>query len=128
MFETNLVDKTLDEDVLNNKEALTYEVMGLIDGRGIVKDVIVERIYVFEEDEEQAVLYFRKEDDDEGFYRGGLSFPKSFLDTDRKARYMFVGFKDILYERGSELIDIRTPLLLETSTVSISLEINNLDN
>ena len=114
----------LGEELLNDKEALTNVANGLFSQMGTVKDVTVERIYVFGTGKEGAILCFRKEDDDEEFYRGGMCFYRSDLDTAEKTYKYFIDNKDVLNSISSKWINRRKPLLLKTSNVEVLLEKN----
>ena len=119
---------SLDEDLLNDKEALINVANDKLAKYGTVKDVAVERVYVFGNGEEDAVLYFRYEGDDEGFYRGGICFDKSDVDTDIKVQKLYSRFKYAQNEYSSEMIDEQMPLLLETYNIVANVEVENLDD
>ena len=112
------------EELLNDKEALTNVVNGLLGHMGTIKDVIVEHLYVFSVGEDGAQLCFKRENDDAEFYRGGLYFNRSDIDTSEKARSMFVKNKNLLNKIGEPYINRRKPLLFETSNVEVLLEMN----
>ena len=111
-----------DEELLNNKEALTNVANALLGQVGTVMDVTVEHIYVFGTGKEGALLCFRRENDDEEFYRGGICFYRSDLNTAEKAYKHFVDNKGILNRISSKWINRRKPLLLETSNVAVLIE------
>lgn len=119
--------KPCSECLLNNKTALINVVKGKLAEKGTVKDVIVVRLYVFDVSEEYALLCFREEDDEEGFYRGRMCVPKYLVDTSDKTCYLFIRFKDILIDSASKKHNIRIPLLLETFNVTALVEVENLD-
>ncbi len=118
----------LDEDLLNDKEALINVANDKLAKYGTVKDVAVERVYVFSNGEEGAVMYFRYEGDDEGFYRGGICFDKSDVDTVLKVQKLYFRFKHVQDEYSSERIDEQMPLLLETYNIVANVEVENLDD
>jgi len=120
--------KPCSECLLNNKAALINVVKGKLTEKGTVRDVDVVRLYVFDVSEEYALLCFRKEEDDEGFYRGRMCVPKCFVDTAEKTCCLFVYHKDVLIDSVSKKPNIRRPLLLETFNVTALVEVENLDD
>lgn len=122
------LSKPCSESLLNNKTALINVANRKLAEKGTVKDVTVERLYVFAMSEEYALLCFKKEGDDEGFYRGRMCVPRSFVETAEMTCCLFVCFKDVLIDSVSKRLDIRRPLLLETFNVTASVEVKNLNN
>ena len=110
------------EELLNDKEALTNVVNGLLGHMGSIRGVNVEHLYVFSVGKDGAQLCFRKENDDVEFYRGGMYFNRSDIDTSEKARSMFVKNKELLNKFGQPYINRIKPLLFETSNVEVLLQ------
>lgn len=123
--EINLNMSFVTEKMLKNKQKLTNVVKGVLGQMGLmgtIKDITVEHIYVFGTGKEGALLCYRKEEDDKEFYRGGMSFYRSDIDSAKKAFNYFKDYKEILDCNSAKWINRRKPLLLKTSNVKVILE------
>lgn len=117
-----IIDTPLGVKLQNDKEDLTNIVNNLFSGLCEIKSVELEHLYVFGTGKNGAILCYRKDSDDAEYYRGGMIFDRSDVDTEGKVRDLFFKNKDILNMIDEPYINRRKPLLLEADCISVIID------